>query len=313
MVKQSEKKVVKRPQAGSRVRPRLGRFFHGLLHSGKLLALLLAVIAGWVLYDALQSPRYRIRIVETVGTQALTTDDVSALANVTGKSIWDIQPNEVEARISQSAYVEHVKVRTILPDRLQVTVTERKPEVRWLHDGVAYAVTRDGLVVDRTSEPNAAPIASTTTPISATAPLSGTAPLTAEPATTAEEATPSTGVVTATAIVTPTAMAAAVANVVTIVDTTPKRTLKVGDRVDPDALEVARRVSLRAPSELPVPIKRIEWDGGLGVSLIVEDGRQVVLGGSSDLDRKMATLRYLLNQKTGFKYLDLRPSAPYYR
>ncbi len=119
--------------------------------------------------------------------------------------------------------------------------------------------------------------------------------------------------VTSTAVVTPTATAPAVANVVTIVDTTPNRPLKVGDRIDPDALEVARRVSLRAPSELPVPIKRIEWDGGLGVSLIVEDGRQVVLGGSGDLDRKMATLRYILIEKTAFKYLDLRPSAPYYR
>ena len=60
-------------------------------------------------------------------------------------------------------------------------------------------------------------------------------------------------------------------------------------------------------------VERIEWDGGLGVSLIIEDGRQVVFGSSGDLDRKMATLRFILNQKTGFKYLDLRPSAPYYR
>jgi hypothetical protein len=105
----------------------------------------------------------------------------------------------------------------------------------------------------------------------------------------------------------------AFASVVTIVDTTPNRLLKVGAHIDPDALEVARRVSLRAPSELPVPIERIEWDRGLGVSLIVEDGRQVVLGSSQELDRKMATLRYILNKKTAFKYFDLRPSTPYYR
>jgi hypothetical protein len=153
----------------------------------------------------------------------------------------------------------------------------------------------------------------TTTAISATALLSGTAQLTTDPTTTAEQASPSTQAMTATAVVTPTATSPTNDSVVTIVDTTRNRPLKVGDRIDPDALEVARRVSLRAPAELPVPIKRIEWDGGLGVSLIVEDGRQVVLGSSGDLDRKMATLRFILIQKTGFKYLDLRPSAPYYR
>lgn len=99
---------------------------------------------------------------------------------------------------------------------------------------------------------------------------------------------------------------------VAIMDTTPNRQLKPGDRVDPDALEVARRVTLRT-AELPAPLQRIEWDAGLGVSLIVGDNKQAVIGKSERLDEKLAILAQLLHDSTPFTYLDLRPTTPYYR
>ncbi len=101
-------------------------------------------------------------------------------------------------------------------------------------------------------------------------------------------------------------------SVVTIVDTTPNRPLKIRDHVDPDAVELARLVSLRS-AELQQPISRIEWDAGLGVSLIMGEGHQVVLGNSKEIDRKLATLRFVLKDGTQFKFLDLRPETPYYR
>ncbi len=293
---------------------------HKLLYSGKLMALILAAVAGLVLYDALQSPRYRVRVVEAVGTQALTSDDVAALAQVNDQSIWYVQPRDIEARVRQSPYVEQAKARLVLPDRLLVTVTERKPDVRWVHDGIAFAVTWDGLVLDQAGAKSAAPQmateqgSGTATPPNTAVPPEAS-PAAGDPPPPSTEPAAASAVTPATAESSPAATAAppGFISVVTIVDTTPNRPLKVGDHVDADALELARRVTLRAPSELPVPIQRIEWDGGLGVSLIVGDGRQVVLGKSDDLDRKMATLRFILSDNTAFKYLDLRPSTPYYR
>ena len=284
--------------AGSRVRPGARRIFHALLHSGKLAALVLGAVAGWTLYHGLTSDRYRVRTVETRGVQALTEADVAALAAVDGEPIWDVETEDVQARIAQSPYVQHVDARLILPDRLLVEVTERKPDVRWLHDGTAYAVTWDGLVVD------AAPEAAVLSP--GTAALSGTTVLTPSTAVSPTLDQPPSGTITDDPM-------HDFVSSVTILDTTPNRPLKVGDRVDADALELARRVSLRAPVELPVPVTRIEWDGGLGVSLIMGEGRQVVLGRSDELDRKLATLRYLLVDNTPFSWLDLRPTTPYYR
>lgn len=276
-----------------------------LLRSGKLAAAVLAALSAWLLNDALRSPRYSVRVVEAWGTQALTTDDVTALANVRDQPIWYVETEEVAARIAQSPYVEHAEARIILPDRLEVTVKERKPEVQWMHDGTAFAVTWDGLVVDHAGRKLAATTAlSETAGLSATDALSATAAITPSmPLTTTEGVAPP-------AIAAPTD---SFAGAVTVVDTTPNRPLKIGDRVDADALELARRVILRAPAELPAPITRVEWDAGLGISLIVGEGRQVVLGKSDDLDRKLATLRFLLHDNTSFSYLDLRPTTPYYK
>jgi len=202
--------------------------------------------------------------------------------------------------------VQHAEARLVLPDRLHVHVTERKPEVRWMHDGTAYAVTWDGRVIDQVGEKPAPAVAS---PISETAALSQTQPLSETVPVTPSEALTETG----QPDVASAPLGHDFASAVTIVDTTPNRPLKVGDHVDSDALELARRVTLRAPTELPRPIARIEWDAGLGVSLIVDDGRQVVLGKSDDLDRKLATLRWVMSDNTPYRYLDLRPNTPYYR
>ncbi len=297
MAKRLRRHISSLAPAGSRVRPGLRRIFRSLVHSGKLAALLLGALAGWAIYHALTSPRYQVRTVEARGVQALTQEDVAALAAVDGARIWDVETDDMEQRISQSPYVQHVKARLVLPDRLVVEVTERKPDVRWLHNGTVYAVTWEGLVVDEAPEVAAAAPLSITEPLSGSAALSETTGL----STTLE---PKSGVVDDGL--------QDFVSTVTILDTTPNRPLKVGDRVDADALELARRVSLRAPTEIPVPLTRIEWDGGLGVSLIIGDGRQVVLGRSDELDRKLATLRYLLLDNTAFSYLDLRPTTPYY-
>jgi cell division protein FtsQ len=280
MAKRGQRNPISMHPAGSRVRPGFRRMLEYLWHTGRLQAALLALLAGWGIYDALTSPRYQIEIVEAAGAQALNDEDVADLSGVKGQPIWLVDPAEIVERVAQSPYVEHADAHLVLPNRLVVAIVERKPDVRWRHNGTTYDVTWDGLIVDGGPEspPPAPATDALTTTDAGPVPPEGPAGITLE-----------------------------------IVDTTPNRPLKVGDRVDADALELARRVTLRAPAELPVPITRIEWDGGLGVSLIFGENRQAVLGRSDDLDRKLATLRFLLYDSTPFTYLDLRPTTPYYR
>lgn len=278
----------------SQARPGFRRALQWSIRSGKLMALIVLGVAGWFLYDAITSPRYAIRTVRAEGNTALTTQDVQALADVLGKSVWFVHDTDIETRVRQSPYVERVRAQVMLPDQVVVSVTERRPDVRWTHAGTTYAVTWDGLVLAGTPPQPAANGA--TQPVTDT---TGIGPLTISDTATISE---TEGTTTGPAFV----------SSISIVDTTPNRPIKPGDQVDRDALEVARRVTLRA-NELPVPIQRIEWDAGLGVSLIVGDNKQAVIGKSDRLDEKLAILAQVLRENTAFSYLDLRPTTPYYR
>jgi cell division protein FtsQ len=265
------------------------------LRSGKLLALVVLGVAAWLLYDALTSPGYIVRTVSAQGTMALSNEDVQTLADVVGQPIWLVRDSEIEERVRQSPYVERVRARVVLPDTVVVQVTERRPEVRWTHNGTTYAVTWDGLVLAGLPLNTAA---SATQPVTNTEGLVPPQPLSQTDTVSQTEATSVPG--------------PAFVSSVAIVDTTPNRELKSGDKVDPDALEVARRVTLRA-AELPAPLQRIEWDAGLGVSLIVGDNKQVIIGKGERLDEKLAVLTHLLRDNTPFSLLDLRTTTPYYR
>ncbi len=97
-----------------------------------------------------------------------------------------------------------------------------------------------------------------------------------------------------------------------IVDTTSQQ-LQIKDYVDSDALELARALTLRLPTELNFTPALIGWDIGVGVYVKSSAGQTIVFGQTDNLDRKLAFLKHLLEDGTVFTYLDLRPSNPYYR
>jgi cell division protein FtsQ len=274
-------KLTSKRQTKIQIRNGPRRILQNSVYNGKLLALVVLVAATWLMVSLLVSERYRVRHFKLEGGEALTEADVAALVGMKGRSIWFVQADEVEARVRRSPYVEHAQIQLGLPDTVLVRVTERRPEIQWIHAGTSYAVSQDGLVL--AAMPTSQPVTDTATLSNGKA-----------AAASSSEAPGS----------------ASIGSVV-IVDTTTDRVLAPGDRVDADALEVARRVSLRR-SELPAPLQRIEWNATVGVSLII-DRKQAVIGTSARLDEKLAIMVQLLHDRTRFSYLDLRPTTPYYR
>jgi cell division protein FtsQ len=249
---------------------------------------LLIVGASWLLYATLTSPRYVVQHVRLEGGNALTEADVETLAGVHSLPIWQVRAGDVAARVQQSPYVDQANVRVLLPATVEVRVRERQPAMRWQYGDVLYDVAQDGRIlaaVMPSGAPSTAAITATTT-LSDTALVSSTGSLASTPRLDIER-----GIV--------------------VVDTTPDRSLQPGDYVERDALEVARRVALRA-GELPAPLQRITWQQNQGVVLEV-GGKTVVIGGSDRLDEKLAILVQVLRDHTTFSFLDLRPTAPYFR
>jgi cell division protein FtsQ len=89
--------------------------------------------------------------------------------------------------------------------------------------------------------------------------------------------------------------------------------MQPNDQVDPDALELARRLALRLPEDLQFTPASVGWDIALGVYVRTGGGQTIVFGQTDNFERKIAVLGYLLGDKTAFTFLDLRPANPYYR
>lgn len=108
------------------------------------------------------------------------------------------------------------------------------------------------------------------------------------------------------------AQEAAETDVLVIVDNSNLQ-LQPNDRIDIDALGLARSLALRLPNEIGFSPAQIGWDIALGVYVRSPSGQLIVFGRSEHLDRKLAVLNFLLKDQTAFTYLDLRPSNPFYQ
>lgn len=135
-------------RAGPAVRPGPKRAVGAWLATGKIASLLLLFAAlGGLLYVA-TAPRFTVREIAVEGAQALSHEKVAELAGARGLSIWLIDTKQIVERLKTNAYVEHASASTALPDRLSITVRERRPELRWQSGGALYLLDADGRVLD---------------------------------------------------------------------------------------------------------------------------------------------------------------------
>jgi cell division protein FtsQ len=135
-------------RAGPAVRPGPKRAVGAWLATGKIASLLLLVAAlGGLAYVA-TAPRFTVREIAVEGAQALSHEKVAELAGARGQSIWLLDTEQIVERLKTNAYVEHASVSTALPDRLAITVRERRPELRWQSGGALYLLDAGGRVLD---------------------------------------------------------------------------------------------------------------------------------------------------------------------
>jgi cell division septal protein FtsQ len=143
---------------------RLHRAGRGL--SGFVLAVLLAGgIAG--LGRASQADTLRLREVTITGASpsvqqaiedALTPScdelwpgHVECAPERLGPSLLTLRTADVGRQLKAIPLIKSVRVKAEMPNRLEIAVTERKPEAVWLVGSDTYRVADDGMVIDRGS------------------------------------------------------------------------------------------------------------------------------------------------------------------
>lgn len=107
-------------------------------------------------------------------------------------------------------------------------------------------------------------------------------------------------------------------SMLTVLQVDGARSLLPGDRVDGDAIRLARRVRDRAPATVGQQVVRAEWTQSAGLEVTTGTGLRVRMGDDADLDYKLTVWRGISDQarknRTNVNEIDLRfGDRVYYR
>lgn len=96
---------------------------------------------------------FNITGVAVIGNKEIPDEDIIELSEIqTGGSVFDVHPLLVQHKIKKNLYVEDVNVDRILPDRVEIHITERSCTAQFVK-GQKYVVTaNDGMVIDIAKE-----------------------------------------------------------------------------------------------------------------------------------------------------------------
>lgn len=87
--------------------------------------ILLILLIGSIIYF-LMSPLFNIKQIEVLENSKITDDEIISLSQIApNENIFKILDWQVKEKIKQNAYIDGVNIKRVLPDKLQITVTER--------------------------------------------------------------------------------------------------------------------------------------------------------------------------------------------
>lgn len=163
---------LKRPSSFARV----GRAIHRLAASLETrvprrcgLAAALALIAASLVYGAVRGGHvdsvvaqfkeardvaanaagFGISSIALTGQAQLTREQILATAGVTGRtSLLFLNADDARVRLKADPWIADATVLKLYPDRLHISVTERRPYALWQKDGRVSVIARDGAVLE---------------------------------------------------------------------------------------------------------------------------------------------------------------------
>jgi POTRA domain, FtsQ-type len=114
---------------------------------GRLLALLVLVGGGWIVYDSASSERFTVRSIRVQGNVLLSQTEIEGAAAVQGANVFWINSAEAAARVRRLPLVQRAHINLSLPDLVEVQITERQPAAFWLSGDRSYLVDREGVIL----------------------------------------------------------------------------------------------------------------------------------------------------------------------
>jgi cell division septal protein FtsQ len=141
--------AVKRPKGSSAsetVRPLLPPGFV-MWVVARVVAMVVVIGGGWLIYTASTSPTFRVRGVHVQGAALLSQADVEQAAAVVGANVFWVDRAAAEARLRSLPLVLEAEVTPVLPDSVNVRIVERQPAAFWVSGEQTYVVDKQGVVL----------------------------------------------------------------------------------------------------------------------------------------------------------------------
>jgi hypothetical protein len=106
----------------------------------------LILVLAFLLYTVWNSAAYRVEMVEMVGLERLSANDVNVVLGLLGQSVFMVDPATAKEDLVK-AYPElkDVQVSVGLPARVSVTIVERAPIIAWKQGGTEKWIDADGV------------------------------------------------------------------------------------------------------------------------------------------------------------------------
>ena len=92
------------------------------------IVILLGIIIGGIVF-ATCSPIFNIQTIEVLNNNRVSSETVISLSGInTNENIFRFISTKAVSSIKQNAYIEDVKIKRVIPNKVQIEVTERTPE-----------------------------------------------------------------------------------------------------------------------------------------------------------------------------------------
>jgi cell division protein FtsQ len=103
---------------------------------------------------AANSLGFRIATVSVSGAKEVSREEILTTAGVTRRaSLLFLDADAARARLLADPWIGDAAVLKLYPNRLQITITERKAFALWQKDGRVSVIAADGIVLEQSVEP----------------------------------------------------------------------------------------------------------------------------------------------------------------
>jgi cell division protein FtsQ len=116
-----------------------------------LLLILLSISAG---IFAVKAPYFRIGNVLVQGNEKIPTALIENEAeDLLGQNIFLYHGDDLETFMQSQPYFQDMEIQRKFPSDLVITITEKKPEVNYYHEGIVSLLTKNGVLLEAGANP----------------------------------------------------------------------------------------------------------------------------------------------------------------